>query len=100
VVISNPIPQKRSLISSTFTGDGTDDRQIAVGFKCSEVILFAPLSDECALFIPGEVRGLANMAAKGGGSEIHATDGFTVYETGDALNGNTVLYRYWAIEAD
>lgn len=96
MTLRNPGSQRR-IASGTFTGDASDNRQISVGFKCDMVILFAPLSAECALFIPGEVRGLQAMAAKGGGSQLHASDGFTVYETTDGLNGSTVLYRYWAI---
>ena len=89
-----------TIATGTYTGDGTTDRQITTGFKCSlvnifditgaeELILIIPNS---AIYVTAEANdGTTNLA-------LHATDGFRVGITNQAFgNNNGDTHYYWAI---
>ena len=98
--LNNPAGAKRRVKTGTYTGDNADDRQIVTGFKCAFVWIATTAAVTLACMIPGAVWDVRNGAALPGGSGLHATDGFTVYQTGDGINNGTVVYNYYAIEAD
>ena len=90
----------RRIATGTYAGDNGDDRDIATGFQCALVILMcAHGAASCAILQPLEVISFA-AAVKAGGTQIHATDGFTVYQTADGLNLLGQDYFYFAIQAD
>ncbi len=98
MVLNNPRVSKRRIATGTYRGDTTDDRQILVGFKCALVILVYSAA-RSAIMLPGKVVTIDMVTELVGGSGLHATDGFTVYNTGDDLN-LAVDYYYLATEAD
>ena len=94
------LSEQRTVASGSYTGNDGDDRQVTTGFKCSLVIVLAITTgsnNECGIFIPNRVTSVASGEVLYGGSALHATDGFTVYQTGDLLNHATDVYYYWAI---
>ena len=88
-------PATRTIVSGTYAGNDTDNRQITTGFKCSLVILCQSLG-ATRIVIPTALAidvsdGMADMTD----AELHATDGFVVDQT--AMNMSGVTYYYWAI---
>ncbi|GAI96417.1 unnamed protein product, partial [marine sediment metagenome] len=84
----------KSIATGSYVGDNTDNRQISVGFKCSLVIALYTW-DFCAVIIPGKASSFNSVLT--GGTDLHATDGFIVFETADIMNLTGVTYYYWAI---
>lgn len=90
----------RKIVAGNYTGNGTG-RQIAVGFKCSCVIILTTageVGDELVLLIPDmTIRGytatMMDVLAQGW---IHATDGFEL-DTSGYINLSGRTYYYWAI---
>lgn len=92
------VPSARTVATGSYTGDGTDNRQITTGFKCSFIVLSSSISARRWTVIPN--ISIYDLVGAGGNVVttdclIHATDGFEV----DNLyaNANTQVYRYWAI---
>jgi len=93
-------PTTRTIATGTYTGDGTDDRQITVGFKCSFVVLQGRTTGEPPnrwTIIPNktvrDTSGSHNTATVD--ALLHATNGFVVDEL--MANINAQPYYYWAI---
>jgi len=86
----------REVADGNYAGNMGDDRQITTGFICSCVIIHSTNTVN-AMMIPNRAWSMEDCAIKAGGSELHATDGFTVYQTGDSLNETGFTYYYWAI---
>lgn len=85
------------IATGSYMGDGAGTRQIAVGFKCSMVIL-------CRLDTPQRWTVIPSITIRDSSTEhnaittdvtLHATDGFVV-ELWDANRGGKTYY-YWAI---
>ena len=86
----------REIATGSYTGDGTDDRQITVGFKCSAVIVLnADHYYSNHIFIPNFCIRI-DTAEQRANSALHATDGFVVYAA-EYTNENLKVYYYWAI---
>jgi len=97
-MITNP-PTTRAIVTGTYTGDGSNDRQILVGFPCTMVVLFARVTAASRKFILLENN--TNVLSPGNldiVTVLHATDGFLV-SNGGAVNSNinAVVYDWWAI---
>jgi len=88
-------PSGKRIVTGSYVGDNGDDRQIVTGFKCSAVIIFS--GGVSAILVPGIAIMISNGAERTGGTALHATDGFVVYQTADSLNQGAVTYHYWAI---
>lgn len=88
------LPTSRTVAFGTYTGNGVDDRQITVGFKCSMVI--AGQSSGAYLVLAKAVVSV-NLGVTGAKTDLllHATDGFVVDDT--SMNVNAGAYHYWAI---
>lgn len=93
----------KSIATGTYTGDGSDDRQITVGFKCSLVILqkdgtypaewdlLPNITIEHCSKTDYHIEQVSNVS-------LHATDGFIVSSTGaGGENPNFGTLYYWAI---
>ena len=94
------VPAAKSIATGSYTGDGTDSRQITTGFKCSMVFLTS-LS-----IVNGRYRqwvAIPNAGHMEGGDTddtfygltLHATNGFQVNSS--YANQDTIVYYYWAI---
>ena len=89
-------PTTRTVATGSYTGNDGDDRQVTVGFKCSLVIV--DNSDQGRVIMIPSVTGKTSVDTYlTGGSGLHATDGFTVYQTGDGMNKSALTHYYWAI---
>lgn len=92
------MPVGKSIATGSYTGNGADDRQITVGFKCSLVLIFATYAITKVILIPNYQISIEAALEVAGGTALHATDGFTVYQTADQMNDDfPVTYYYWAI---
>lgn len=93
----------RDLATGTYTGNGADGRQIAVGFKCSMVIIQIVVGAQYrGVLIPNAALTDSQAAHNQDDlatSYLHATDGFVVTQTAATinLNFNASVYYYWAI---
>jgi hypothetical protein len=104
----------KSIATGSYTGNGTDGRQITVGFQCSLVIIHgAPggVTEEWILIPNYSIQHEGYQT--GPGTEaihysstvrtyLHASDGFVVSNTVTAgtlagSNRNLDTYYYWAI---
>jgi len=94
---TNEVISARPIITGSYSGDDADDRQITTGMKCTRVCITQDGNAGNWVMIPGDARSGWTGALLAGGSELHATDGFTVYQTTDAINAVGQTYRYWAI---
>jgi len=95
--ISNPGAAK-TIVSGSFTGDGTNNRQITTGFQCSMAVIMGPLAANRGIMIPNAGSSLDDGVPFASGSQLHATDGFIVSAAGpDLLNVTSDTYYYWAI---
>ncbi|GAJ21169.1 unnamed protein product, partial [marine sediment metagenome] len=80
-------------------GNG-NNRQIAVGFKCSMVVV---LSDShlgelnTGIMIPGASTNIGAGALKIANFYLHATDGFYLVGNGSQINWVNYTFKYWAI---
>lgn len=89
----------KTIATGSYTGTG-NNRQIAVGFKCSLVIV---LSDSNAgelntgVMIPGASTPFGGGALKLANYYLHATDGFYLVGNGAQLNWINYTFKYWAI---
>ena len=97
------VPTARTIATGNYTGDGNADRQIAVGFKCSFVLILdltAPADTHAFFLIPNQSQTGSFSADVTAYIQLHATDGFNVRTGGGAtVYGNTLndVYYYWAI---
>ena len=88
-------------VTGTYTGDGTDDRHIPIGFQCSCVILW-DLTAELAvrtLIIIGTQTFDLGAGESSVDALLHATDGFVVHGSAKNGNVNSEEYYYWAMPA-
>ena len=83
----------RKVVTGTYTGDGSDDRQITVGLKCSIVIILSPVATRHIVIVPN--RSIAVDDGQLQSEYLHASDGFNVYNVG--ANQNLDVFYYWAI---
>ena len=99
--IDNPSPPGKAVATGTYTGDGTDDRQITVGFECGCVLVFGIASNYDAVIMPGQTTRPSTGNPLVGGTTLHGDDGFIVFHTADGMNHGVParVYYYWAIEA-
>ena len=84
-------------VAGQYTGDGTNGRQIALGFKPTIVIMLDKLLSVTVIFVSGATLDNAS-ADRTAQAYIHATDGFVVETTVSATNTNARVYRYVAIQ--
>ena len=84
----------KTIATGSYTGDGTDDRQITVGFKCSMLIAWAAANSSFIVY-PNQACIIGNGNDASAQVQLHATDGIVV----DAIiaNVNEAVYYYWAI---
>lgn len=96
--LNNPAVPKR-IASGTYTGDDSTDRQIVVGFKCSEVILVNTTDPRFFIFMANAVMRSGGALVSSAYMALHATDGFRVEiaATADAGNDLNDVFYYWAI---
>ncbi|GAI24319.1 unnamed protein product [marine sediment metagenome] len=89
----------REVKAGTYTGDASDDRQIAVGFKCKIVFVFRNLTNPtqwiCHMQTEAAKFLLGGASSQASDLELHATDGFVV----DNMTCNILddVYNYLAI---
>lgn len=101
-MISNPA-RARLIKTGTYTGDGTNGRQIPVGFKCSMVIVQIVVGAQFrGVLIPSTSitdQQAAHNTDDTARHYLHATDGFVVTSLAASvdLNFNASVYYYWAI---
>jgi len=99
-MVYNPMAGKQT-IAGTYTGDGSNDRQITTGFKCGMVILFDSETgmEYTWIVLPTYTlqRGNTGTGAITTDALLHASDGFVVDNA--LANRSTEVYQYWAIEA-
>ncbi len=84
--------------SGSYTGDGTADRQITTGFKCSFVIIQTSSASNRFTLVPSfTIRdtGAADNLDDTTNTYLHASDGFVVGSNSNT-DGNT--YYYWAVK--
>ena len=98
------VPAGPTIASGAYTGDGTDGRQIAIGFKCSHVVLQPANMNREWILIPLQTimhwHINPHHCQDRLNTYLHATDGFVVSKTtcgNYGPNENTLLYRYFAI---
>lgn len=98
--ISNPT-LARAIATGTYTGNDADGRQIAVGFKCSLVIVQASVATR-GIMVPG--RTLTDAGTQHNINEtaiqyLHATNGFVVERSTATVSLNVAaqVYEYYAI---
>lgn len=94
--INNPATAKL-IATGTFTGDGTDNRQITVGFRPSLVIFTGAVATSFGILMPNAPMRLQGQLFFTGGTDIHAIDGFVVFDTVDDTNRNLQVFYFWAI---
>jgi hypothetical protein len=91
-----------TITTGTYTGDGTNDRQITVGFVPSMVLLLNYTDGSYRWCTWSTASGISwnnanqiNPAATD--CKLHSTDGFEVDNAN--ANANTKVYHYWAISS-
>ena len=96
--ISNPFGQAQTH-SGSYTADNTDGKQIAVGFKCSMVIILRVSTVRAHILTPNTTLRMQDSAVYvHSAAKIHASDGFVVDASGEAYtNVGTETYYYWAV---
>ena len=97
--ISNPVAGHK-IVTGSYVGNITADRQIVTGCKCSLVIIQASTAKRCtmipSLSIVDTVA--ANNVDITAEAFIHATDGFEVDSPASGFNDNGLTYYYLAVE--
>lgn len=90
-------PAGPSITTGSYIGDDSSDRQIAVGFKCSMVILMTPTNAFRWIVIPDITMRDYNNSHNTVTTDavLHATDGFVVDR--EQANIGYRNYYYWAI---
>ena len=94
------VPGGATVAAGTYTGDGTDSRQITVGFLPSMVIVMRPTDSQKVVMMDGHSIGSSlyfggtNWTAY---NYIHASDGFVVQNSDTLMNFDSETYYYWAI---
>jgi len=83
------------IVAGSYVGDGSDNRQITVGFKCSLVLVQAAIFGVyCRICYPNmtynPIDGLEQTDCL-----LHGSDGFIVDEA--AINYVSNTYYYWAV---
>lgn len=96
------VPAGKSIVAGSYTGDGTNGRQITTGFKCSMVIVQSDIVDGAivrATMLQGftcKDTSAAHDTDITTTSYIHASDGFVV-STSNSLNETDKTHYYFAI---
>jgi hypothetical protein len=91
------------LASSTYSGDGTNSRQITVGFIPKLVIITGGNAAYTFILLSATVGQNEKHTSNSPyhvactGTYLHASDGFVVSQTGDAANQSSQTYSYFAI---
>lgn len=87
-----------TVATGSYTGNGNDNRQITVGFKCSLVFAYNTThTSYCGIMFPNVQRKAESVNKLTGGTTLHASDGFIVFDTTDNMNTNGEVSYYWAI---
>lgn len=90
------------IVANTFTGDGTDDRQITTSFLPELVIMIDETSDLCYSRF-GAIAGDQSLSFAGAGGLTGADNiqsfNSTGFVVGGSANNNGLVYRYLAIKA-
>ena len=84
-----------SIVTGSYVGNDGDNRQITTGFKCSMVVIRESQS-RSGMMIPSK-GWYFDIGDDFDNTQLHATDGFTVFQTDDAMNWSPRTYHYWAI---
>lgn len=92
-----------SIATGSYVGNGSGNRQITTGFKCSMVVLLN-VTDEGEsnswILIPNAITELGGIYDTDKFLFPHATDGFVVQYAGASQaygNEDGDIYHYWAI---
>ena len=87
---------ERIIVTGTYTGDDTLDRQITIGFKCSMVILINATDPRLWVVIPNRAYTDTLVSTS---IRLHATDGFRVKLSAAPDLGNDLndVFYYWSI---
>lgn len=100
MIINNPAAGT-AITAGSYAGDNADDKQIAVGFKCSLVIIWKPsASKSTAMLISINAANcflISTQALESIGTKLDPTDGFRVRETTDRYNTTGTTYNYFAL---
>lgn len=88
----------KTIATGTYTGNETG-RQVAVGFKCSMVIVLGEYSKVIGVLVPNAGLTCLTSGAETTTADLHATDGFSLTASANPqdLNENSDPYYYWAI---
>ena len=92
----------KSIAVGSYTGDDSDGRQIATGFKCSMVFIVlshASYPYTCLLIPNSTVREIETGDHTLATAEVylHASNGFVVGQTTSGMNNSSYTYYWWAI---
>lgn len=89
----------RTIISGSYSGNDTAERQVTTGFKCSLAIIST--GHLMWIILPSVALHHKAVSAyhysQAAFMTIHASDGFTVGEDADRGNASSTTYYYWAI---
>ena len=87
------------IITGVYLGDGKNNRQIKIGFKCSLVFILCPSYPKlsCLMMSNANPIRLSDNTMLTNGTRFHHTDGFIVCGIKDSVNKKGVPYNYWAI---
>lgn len=92
-------PTLANIQAGSYTGDGTNDRNINVGFPCAAVIVYHPAATARMWISLKDANACCKLAAAGvsfaADLVVNATDGFDV--DADHTNANGETYYYVAI---
>lgn len=98
--LNNPV-QVKAVITGTYAGDGSTNRQIATGFKVSHVVIIGKYTNQAIhVVIPSKtlIQDAATTIDASTQIEPHATNGFIVGKTNAGFgNINLEDYYYWAV---
>lgn len=85
------------IVTGSYTGDGNAGRQIAVGFKCSFVVI--GIITGIHVLMPGHTLWVkdGSFGEKTADVYLHASDGFVVGASSPEANFNGNVLKYWAI---
>ena len=95
MALNNPI--SRGLATGSYVADDSNGRQIAVGFKCSMVIV-TRITTARMCVMTKDAWHRDNAATSAAQNKIHANDGFIVDGTAEPYcNVGTEVFHYFAI---
>lgn len=90
------LPSSVTIATGSYVGNGAETRQIAVGFKCSLVVVYESALTKSGFVIPN-IAFDEDATNRSADIELHATDGFSVLGVANVYNDSGKTYYYWAI---